>query len=53
MANSVGPDEMQHSIISDLGLHCLLRPVCLNPYSKYGSAELSFLFIIEQNLNQS
>ena len=27
MANSVDPDQMPHSVASDLGLHCLLRPV--------------------------
>ena len=26
MANSVDPDQMLHSAMSDLGLHCLLRP---------------------------
>ena len=36
MANSVDPDEMQHSAASHLGLHCLLRPVCLDTYGKYG-----------------
>ena len=30
VANSVDPDET-------LGLHCLLRPVCLNTYDKYSS----------------
>ena len=30
MANSVDPDEMLHSV----GLHCLPRPVCQNPYGK-------------------
>ena len=29
-------DQMPHSVAPDLGLHCLLRPVCLNTYSKYG-----------------
>ena len=28
MANSVDSDQMQHDAASDLGLHCLLRPVC-------------------------
>ena len=27
MANSVDPDQMPHSVASDPGLHCLLRPV--------------------------
>ena len=29
VANSVDPDEMLHSAASHLGLHYLLRPVCL------------------------
>ena len=36
MANSVDPDETPCSAASHLGLHCLLRPVCPNTYSKYG-----------------
>ena len=27
MANRVDPDQMPHCAVSDLGLHCLLRPV--------------------------
>ena len=27
MANSVDPDQMPHSVASDLGLHCLQRPI--------------------------
>ena len=30
VAKDVDPDEMTHSVVSDLGLHCLLRPVCPN-----------------------
>ena len=30
MANSVDPDQMPHSAASDLGLHCLQRPICPN-----------------------
>ena len=30
VANSIDPDQMLHSAVSDLGLHCLLRSVCLN-----------------------
>ena len=30
LANSVGPDQTLHSTASDLGLHCLLRPLCPN-----------------------
>ena len=35
MANSTDTDEMPHSAASYLGLHCLLRPVCLNTHGKY------------------
>ena len=34
VVNSVDPDEMPLSAASHLGLHCLLRPVCLNTYGK-------------------
>ena len=30
MASSVGTDQTPHSVASDLGLHCLLRPFCPN-----------------------
>ena len=38
MANGVDPDQMLHYLASetDLGLRCLLRPVCPNK-SKYGN----------------
>ena len=29
VANSVDPDQMPQNVASDLGLHCLLSPVCL------------------------
>ena len=32
MANSVDPDQTQHSALSDLGLHCLQRPICPSLY---------------------
>ena len=35
MANSVDPDQMPHSVASDLGLHCLLRLACLNTKTVY------------------
>ena len=38
MANSVDPDQEQ----SDLGLHCLPRPICPKTYDHYGSY-LSFI----------
>ena len=34
MAYRVDPDETPRSAASHLGLHCLLRPVCPNTYSK-------------------
>ena len=30
IANSVDPDQMPHFVASDLGLHCLQRPLCPN-----------------------
>ena len=30
MTNSVDPDQTPHSLASDVGLHCLLRPACPN-----------------------
>ena len=35
MANSVDPDQKQ----SDLGLHCLLGPICPNTKNLYGNME--------------
>ena len=37
MANSVDPDLTPHSAASDLGLHCLQRPICPNTYGDYDS----------------
>ena len=37
MANSVDPDQMPHFVASDLGLHCLPRPICPNTLSECGS----------------
>ena len=36
MTNSADPDQMPHFAASDLGLHCLLRPVCPNTSGYYG-----------------
>ena len=36
MATSVDPDQIQHSAISGLGLHCLVRAVYPNIYVQYG-----------------
>ena len=37
MANSVDPDQTASSKKqSDLGLHCLLRPICPNTLNLYG-----------------
>ena len=30
MVNRVDPDQTPHSAASDLGLHCLQRPICHN-----------------------
>ena len=37
MTNSVNADQMPQNAASDLGLHCLHRPVCLNIESKFDS----------------
>ena len=34
--HSVDPDQMSQNVASDLGLHCLLRPVCPNIKDYYG-----------------
>ena len=36
MWNSADPDQMPHSVASDQGQHCLLRPICPNTYDIYG-----------------
>ena len=36
-ANSVDPDQMSCSVAFDLGLHCLLSPVCPNTQGYYGN----------------
>ena len=35
VAHSVDIDHMPHSVVSDLGLHCLLRPACPNALGYY------------------
>ena len=37
VANSVDPDQMPHSVASDQGLHCLLKPICPNISGKQGT----------------
>ena len=37
MANSVDIDQTQHSVASDLGLHCLQRLICPNTKGYYGN----------------
>ena len=37
MTDSVDPDQMINSAASDLGLHCLLMPVCPNTWGYYGN----------------
>ena len=46
MENCVDPDQTPHSVASDLGLHCLLRPVCPNTKGKYSRLALMALFCI-------
>ena len=37
MANIVDPDQRLHSAASDLGPHCLQRPICPNTLGYYNS----------------
>ena len=37
MTNSVDPEQTLQSAVSDLGLHCLQRPACLNTLGYYSS----------------
>ena len=37
VANSADPDQTPQNAASDLGLHCLLRPVCPNTWDHDGS----------------
>ena len=55
MANSVDPGQMPQNAASDLGLHCLLRPVCsglrvitvaLNILSKIVADDILNLFLL-------
>ena len=41
MANSVDPDQMPLSLVSDLNLHCLLRPRCPNTFSIFSFCSLN------------
>ena len=41
MANSVDPDQTAEEQ-SDLGLHCLPRPVCLKTYENYGRCSIIY-----------
>ena len=38
VANSVDTDQMLHSVVSDLGLHCLPSSISPKPLDKYGAA---------------
>ena len=38
MANSIDPDQMPHSVVSDQGLHCLQRHICPNTWVYYSQS---------------
>ena len=38
LANSVDPDQTAPPLGSDLGLHCLPRPICPKTLDHYGSS---------------
>ena len=50
MANNVDPDQMPHSVASDLGLHCLLRLSCPNTLGNYGT---NFVWIYSKGRDQT
>ena len=37
MANSIDPDQTPRSAASDLGLHCLQKPICPNTKGYYAN----------------
>ena len=37
MANSVDPDQMPHSVASNLDLHCMQKPIYPNTSGYYGT----------------
>ena len=41
VANTADPDQMLQNAASDLGLHCLLRPVCPSTQGMYGIVQIS------------
>ena len=43
MADSIDLDQRQHCFASDLTVHCLLRPVCLNTQDNYAPASVAQL----------
>ena len=45
MATSVDPDQMQHIMEPDLGLHCLLRHVSPNTLGKNGTQKRQCIFV--------
>ena len=50
MANSVDPDQTPRSAASDLGLHCLLRPICPNRvFTVYDGIIIAFIALSERD----
>ena len=47
MANSVDPDQTPQNVASDLGLHCLQRPICPNSWCYNGNIGNKVDLIIE------
>ena len=46
---STNLDQTPRPVASDLGLHCLLRPVCPNPYVYHGIGFFASQKIIKAN----
>ena len=48
MSGSVDPDEMQHSVVSRLGLHCLLRHAPIHTVNMVVDANAVYISRVER-----
>ena len=49
MANSVDPDQMSQSAVSDMGSHYLLRSLCSNTPGKYSNEIMEHVSLRNKN----
>ena len=50
MANSVDPDQMPHSVASDLGLYCLSVDIALDKMFFFNPKVLIFFLFLHENI---